>query len=68
MVVNLLSRYWEMDRMPCSPGYEIDFSKLPRDVAPIYSFEAKWILDTRENQLDIFSCPADIPLIWKSKL
>lgn len=43
------------------PVIEIDFSKLPGDVAPIYSFEAKWILDTRENQLDIFSCPADIP-------
>jgi D-alanine-D-alanine ligase len=27
---------------------------------PIYSYEAKWILDTRDNPLDIFTCPAKI--------
>jgi len=42
------------------PIIEIDFTTLPKDFTPIYSYEAKWILDTKENQLDIFSCPAKI--------
>ena len=32
----------------------------PKQLAQIYSYEAKWIADTRENPLNIFSCPADI--------
>ena len=27
---------------------------------PIYSYEAKWIADTREKPLNIFTCPAKI--------
>lgn len=42
------------------PIVEMNFSELPKDMVPIYSYEAKWILDTRENPLDIFSCPAKI--------
>ncbi|RJP60765.1 MAG: ATP-grasp domain-containing protein [Ignavibacteriales bacterium] len=42
------------------PIVEMNFNELPKDMVPIYSYEAKWILDTRENPLDIFSCPADI--------
>lgn len=42
------------------PIVEIDFSPFPKDFTPIYSYEAKWILDSRENPLDIFSCPAKI--------
>jgi len=51
------------------PIVEINFSELPDDLIPIYSFEAKWIADTRENPLDIFSCPAkvDKPLEEKIK-
>lgn len=40
------------------PIIEINFSSLPLDLAPIYSFEAKWIADTKDNPLDIFTCPA----------
>ncbi|MHC1738759.1 MAG: ATP-grasp domain-containing protein [Ignavibacteriaceae bacterium] len=42
------------------PIIEIDFTPFPKDFTPIYSYEAKWILDSKENQLDIFSCPAKI--------
>jgi D-alanine-D-alanine ligase len=40
------------------PIVEINFDQFPKDFIPIYSFEAKWILDTRENPLDVFACPA----------
>ncbi|MCX6168795.1 MAG: ATP-grasp domain-containing protein [Ignavibacteriales bacterium] len=42
------------------PIVEINLHELPKELAPIYSYEAKWIADTRENPLNIFSCPADI--------
>lgn len=40
------------------PIVEINFNELPEEMIPIYSYEAKWIFDTRENPLDIFTCPA----------
>ena len=42
------------------PIIEIDFAPFPKDFVPIYSYEAKWILDGKENQLDIYQCPAKI--------
>jgi D-alanine-D-alanine ligase len=42
------------------PIIEINLSELPKELVPIYSYEAKWVVDTRENPLNIFSCPADI--------
>ena len=30
------------------------------DVIPLYSYEAKWILDTKENNFDVFECPAKL--------
>lgn len=42
------------------PIVEINFNELPEYLIPIYSYEAKWIVDTRDNPLDIFSCPAQI--------
>jgi len=42
------------------PIIEIKFDQLPKTILPIYSYEAKWILDTRENPLDIYECPAKI--------
>ena len=35
---------------------------------PIYSFEAKWIADTRDNPLDIFSCPAKVDKLLEEKI
>ncbi len=42
------------------PIIEIKFDNLPKDINPIYSYEAKWIWDNSKNPLDIFQCPADI--------
>lgn len=42
------------------PIIEINYNQFPDDFIPIYSYEAKWILDTKENPLDVFSCPAKI--------
>ena len=50
------------------PIVEINFSELPDDVVPIYSFEAKWIFDTRENPLSIFSCPAKVDKQLEKKI
>ncbi len=50
------------------PIVEINFSELPKDLAPIYSYEAKWIADTKENPLEIFSCPADLPNNLKEQI
>ena len=42
------------------PIVEINLHELPKELAKIYSYEAKWIADTRENPLNIFSCPAEL--------
>lgn len=57
-----------------APGYEvlpiveIDHGQLPAGAAPIYSYEAKWLWDTREKPLDIFKCPAPIPAVLAAKI
>ncbi len=40
------------------PIVEINFNELPKDLIPIYSYEAKWVVDTRDKPLNIFTCPA----------
>jgi len=42
------------------PVVEINYQEFPEDFVPIYSYEAKWILDTKENPLDVFTCPANV--------
>jgi D-alanine-D-alanine ligase len=42
------------------PIVEISYKDFPDDFVPIYSYEAKWILDTREKPLNVFSCPAKL--------
>jgi D-alanine-D-alanine ligase len=42
------------------PIVEIKFDALPEDIVPIYSYEAKWILDRPESPLEIFECPAQV--------
>lgn len=42
------------------PIVEINLNEVPEGFNKIYSYEVKWFFDTRENKLDIFSCPADI--------
>ncbi|MBM4170556.1 MAG: ATP-grasp domain-containing protein [Ignavibacteria bacterium] len=50
------------------PIVEINFNELPKDLIPIYSFEAKWIADTRDNPLNIFTCPAKIDQELENKI
>ncbi|MFA3782522.1 ATP-grasp domain-containing protein [Melioribacteraceae bacterium 4301-Me] len=50
------------------PIIEINFSQLPSGILPVYSFEAKWIYDTRQNPLDIFTCPANIESSLQEKI
>lgn len=50
------------------PIVEINYSALPAGVNPIYSYEAKWIFDTPESPLDIFTCPADVNGRLKSSI
>jgi len=40
------------------PIVEIMFDALPAGMNAIYSYEAKWILDTTEKPLEIYECPA----------
>ena len=42
------------------PIVEIRLDVLPKGTNPIYSYEAKWVWDTSDNPLQIFSCPAHI--------
>lgn len=42
------------------PMIRMDYSKLPEGVLPIFSYETKWIYDTKETPLDIYECPAKI--------
>lgn len=48
------------DEAEVLPIVEISYNDFPADFIPIYSYEAKWILDTKENPLEVFSCPAKI--------
>ncbi len=42
------------------PIIEINYEKFPAGVVPLYSYEAKWILDTKESDFDVFECPAKL--------
>jgi len=50
------------------PVIEILVHSLPKEIEPIYSYEAKWILDTAENPIEIFQCPAKIDPSLKGKI
>jgi len=56
--VGILGNYPNLEILPI---VAIDHSQLPEGAVPIYSYEAKWIWDTVEKPLKIFTCPADIP-------
>jgi len=42
------------------PILELVFDQLPEGANPIYSFEAKWLWDTKEKKINMVSCPARI--------
>ena len=57
--IGVLGNYPDLEVLPI---VEIDHSQLPAGATPIYSYEAKWIWDTPAKPLEIFHCPADIPM------
>ena len=42
------------------PIVGMNFHALPDGAVPIYGYEAKWVWDTPDRPLDIFSCPAAV--------
>jgi D-alanine-D-alanine ligase len=48
------------DDVQVLPIIEMKFDALPEGVNPIYSYEAKWIWDQRDNPLDAYECPAKL--------
>lgn len=50
------------------PIIEIKYEDFPKDVKPLYSYEAKWILDTKDNVFDVFECPAKIDEKLENKI
>ena len=56
------------DEADVLPVIEINYEEFPDNFIPIYSYEAKWILDTKENPLDVFTCPAKIDHILENKI
>jgi D-alanine-D-alanine ligase len=56
------------DEVIVLPIVEMNFNTLPGNLIPIYSYEAKWIVDRRENPLNIFSCPAIIDSVLETKI
>jgi D-alanine-D-alanine ligase len=56
------------DETEILPIIEIRYEDFPEDVIPMYSYEAKWILDTKENTFDVFECPAKLNAELENKL
>ncbi len=50
------------------PIIEMNFDALPENINHIYSYEAKWIYDSPEHQLDLYKCPAEISRELKEKI
>lgn len=50
------------------PIIEVRFDKYPKGVLPIYSFETKWILDTKQSDFDVFDCPTIIEKELENKI
>jgi D-alanine-D-alanine ligase len=48
------------DETKILPIIEIRYDDFPEEIIPLYSYEAKWILDTKENSFDVFQCPAKL--------
>ena len=45
----------------CLPIVGFDFTTLPEGATPVYGYEAKWIWDDADHQLEIYECPARVP-------
>jgi D-alanine-D-alanine ligase len=56
------------DSVEVLPIVEIRFDALPAGANPIYSYEAKWVWDSREKPLEIFECPAPLDTALKAEI
>lgn len=56
------------DNVRVLPIVEIKFDALPPGVNPIYSYEAKWIWDQRDNPLDAYECPATLDRLLQTEI
>jgi D-alanine-D-alanine ligase len=63
--VGVLGTYPAIEILPI---VEIDYRNLPAGANPVYSYEAKWVWDTPDKPLDIFSCPADLTAELKARI
>jgi len=50
------------------PIVEISFDCLPRGAKPVYSYEAKWLWDSADSQLEIYQCPAKLDAELQGKI
>jgi len=50
------------------PIIEIVYDRYPEGIVPLYSYEAKWILDNKESEFDVFDCPANIDPVLEEKI
>lgn len=50
------------------PAIELRYDRYPAGVQPLYSYEAKWILDTKESDFDVFDCPAKLDKQLEEKI
>ncbi len=50
------------------PPVELNFSSLPSEALPVYSYEAKWLWDTKDSPIEVFSCPAPIDSALNTKI
>ena len=50
------------------PIIEILYEEFPSGVEHLYSYEAKWILDTKEKEFNVFECPAKLDKDLKKQI
>jgi D-alanine-D-alanine ligase len=50
------------------PIVGMNFDALPLGTVPVYGFEAKWVWDSRDAPLNIFDCPAHIPVALRQSI
>lgn len=50
------------------PPVEIRFDSLPSEALPVYSYEAKWLWDTKDSPIEVFKCPAPIDDSLRAKM
>ncbi len=50
------------------PPVEIRFDSLPSEALPVYSYEAKWLWDTKDSPIEVFKCPAPIDDSLRTKM